>query len=109
MEKLLGLLFIIAVSVSQTSARVESRHPEQVHLSLGNSIHEMVVTWLTLDDVNTTVLVEYGAQPSQLRSRAIGKTTVFVDGGPAKTVRYIHRARMLVTPGKTYCKLSTTI
>uniref|UniRef100_A0A914WR41 Purple acid phosphatase n=1 Tax=Plectus sambesii TaxID=2011161 RepID=A0A914WR41_9BILA len=102
MEKLLGLLILVVYNCLQTSARPQSRQPEQVHLSLGVKPSQMVVTWLTQDDVNATVMVEYGTQLGQYQYQALGQTTVFVDGGAGQTVRYIHRAKMVVAPGQRY-------
>src|SRR4051812_38913110 len=105
MKQIIIFLFVLIASVVlKTNARPESRQPEQVHLSIGNGPTQMLVTWLTQDDVNATVFVEYGAQPGQYTFQAIGQTTRFVDGGQAHSVRYIHRAKMRVTPGQRYCK-----
>lgn len=107
--KKLSALLILACFTLLVRARPESRQPEQVHLSLGTSLYQMVVTWLTQDDVNATVYVEYGPQPGQYQFQSIGQTTVFVDGGEQHLRRYIHRAKMVVKPGQQYCKQFTNL
>ena len=61
---------------------------------------EMVVTWVTLSQTNSTV-VEYG--PKDLSMYVKGTEEVFVDGGTEKRKIYIHRAKMInLTPGNPY-------
>jgi len=75
--------------------------PEQVHLSYGGEPSLMWVTWVTLDDIGTTPLVEYGL--GNLTTSATGTTTKFVDGGTEKRVIYVHRALMNnLKAGQTY-------
>lgn len=62
--------------------------PEQIHLSLSNNGRDMVVTWSTPDSTGDSI-VEYGIDKINLE--AIGKETIFVDGGPEKRKQEIHR------------------
>ncbi|EYB84919.1 hypothetical protein Y032_0307g2022 [Ancylostoma ceylanicum] len=77
--------------------------PEQIHVSLGESPTEMVVTWLTFDDPGKT-LVNYGPATEKKPSQVIeGKCTEFVDKQRKTKRRYIHRATLTgLTPGTTY-------
>merc|ERR1719334_619217 len=65
--------------------------PEQVHLSLGEEPDEMVVTWVTFDPTDVSV-VEYGE--SGLELSATGEMTSFKDPGAEGRVEYVHVARM---------------
>lgn len=71
--------------VSVCTLRVQ---PEQIHLSYGVGPTEMIVTWVTFDPTNSSV-VEYGQ--NKLSLQASGEATKFVDGGSEKRVLYIHR------------------
>ncbi|KAI6189505.1 hypothetical protein M3Y97_00015700 [Aphelenchoides bicaudatus] len=76
--------------------------PEQVLLSFGGSVDKMFVTWVTFDDTNTST-VQYGLQMPMDKS-VVAKVSLFVDGGKAKTKRYIHRVTISgIKPGKRYC------
>lgn len=78
--------------------------PQQVHLSLGATPSEMVVTWLTVDATNTSV-VEYGSVKDNFRldRNQTGSSELFVDGGSEKRRMYIHRVLLTkLTPGEGY-------
>ena len=58
----------------------------------------IVVTWVTFTPTNSSV-VQYwlhGADPST-NTTAIGSSSTFVDQGPEKVVRYIHRVKVAAT------------
>ncbi|KAE9417406.1 hypothetical protein Angca_009148, partial [Angiostrongylus cantonensis] len=78
--------------------------PEQIHLSLGGSTTEMVITWLTFSDTEKT-LVNYGLiTDKKLPSIVEGKCSEFSEPSKRKNrIRYIHRAVLTgLTPGTTY-------
>ena len=62
----------------------------------------MIVTWVTLNEVNDSV-VEYG-QVTLLDKRTTGSVSVFQDDGAEQRREYIHRVvlRNLI-PGQKYC------
>ncbi|XP_075234057.1 acid phosphatase type 7 [Lycorma delicatula] len=62
--------------------------PEQVHISYGENLSSIVVTWSTKQSTNSSI-VEYGI--NGLVKSAFGYQKLFVDGGPLKRFEYIHR------------------
>lgn len=92
--------------------------PEQVHLSYGRKLFPrnkfrilllilvdpslMIVTWVTLNEVNDSI-VEYG-QFDMLENRTTGYVSIFQDSGSEQRREYIHRVvlRNLI-PGQKYC------
>lgn len=69
--------------------------PEQIHLSLGvDSSSEMVVTWTTLQPPRPDALVYFGRERHFLAEKVTPSVDLFVDAGPAKTKRWIYRARL---------------
>lgn len=97
--------------------------PEQIHLSYGRKWDEarvqrttssfrsvdpslMIVTWVTLNEVNDSV-VEYGALDT-LEQRATGWVSVFQDSGNELRREYVHRVVLRdLIPGRKYCKWSS--
>lgn len=64
----------------------------------------MVVTWVTLNEINDSV-VEYGTQ-IPLNKRVTGSVSVFQDGGTEKRREYIHRVVLhSLKPGEKYCNI----
>lgn len=81
--------------------------PEQVHLSYGKNVYEIVVTWSTFNDTKSSV-VEYGIGGMILQAE--GTSKLFIDGGPERHAQYIHRVRLAdLTPDSTYGKYSSTL
>ncbi|XP_011874902.1 PREDICTED: iron/zinc purple acid phosphatase-like protein isoform X2 [Vollenhovia emeryi] len=92
---LVSLLFF-----STAFASVIHYQPEAVHLSYGDNIHDIVVTWSTREDTKESI-VEYGIGGFALRAE--GNSTLFVDGGKAKQKQYIHRVWLKnLTPYSKY-------
>lgn len=95
----LSLLVLFSV-LAVTNCNVIHYQPEAVHLSYGDNIHNVVVTWSTRDDTKESV-VEYGI--GGLILRATGNSTLFVDGGKEKQKQYIHRVLLPnLTPNSNY-------
>lgn len=65
--------------------------PEQIHLSFGDDVSEVEVTWITWNATNSSV-VEYGI--GGLFSSALGITTKFIDGDENHNIRYIHKVKL---------------
>ena len=77
-------------------------YPEQIHLSYGTSPDQIIVTWVTLDFVNDSV-VEYGVH--DFKSAATGISEIFVDEGPDRRQINIHRVILSnLLPNKVYSK-----
>ncbi|XP_013772762.1 acid phosphatase type 7-like [Limulus polyphemus] len=74
--------------------------PEQIHISYGADPTQMIVTWVTMNPTNTS-MVEYGK--IKLTQVAKGNSILFTDGGPQMRQLYIHRVILdKLKPGKTY-------
>lgn len=50
---------------------------------------DIVVTWSTLNDTGDSI-VEYGIVQDGLKTKAIGSSKLFIDGGNQKQKQYIH-------------------
>lgn len=62
----------------------------------------MIVTWVTLNEVNDSV-VEYG-QVGLLNKRTTGTVSIFQDDGSEQRREYIHRVILRdLIPGQKYC------
>ncbi|KAI6204497.1 hypothetical protein M3Y94_00680900 [Aphelenchoides besseyi] len=91
-------------SLSTHEVDLDSRSllPEQVHLAYGGSPSKMSVTWITFDDTHHS-FVRYG-RDGKLDHSVKATIRKFVDGGKARTVRYVHCALIQdIRPGQQYC------
>ncbi|XP_076046783.1 acid phosphatase type 7-like [Oratosquilla oratoria] len=89
---LLGILVGTARGFAPRGARVKDWQPQQVHLALGETIDEIVVTWVTPDLPSEAVMVEYGRLDLDLI--AYGNSTMFKDGGSLGRTFWIHRVHL---------------
>ena len=98
------LLLLFCVTCHPAYGLVDTQ-PQQVHLSLGKDETEMMVTWLTIDSIETKPTVEFGSMDSfpSYPFTSSGWSTKFVDGGSEQRTMYIHRVLMEgLTPGQGY-------
>lgn len=98
-------VFLFFTVVTVVNGWVESDpQPQQIHLSLGASPQEMIVTWLTTNSTPHSI-VQYGpaeAVPTFPLTQE-GYQTKFVDGGSEKRSMYIHRVLLKnLKPGQGY-------
>ncbi|XP_077292142.1 acid phosphatase type 7 isoform X2 [Arctopsyche grandis] len=84
-------LLVIVALVAEPTFCYDSYQPEQIHLSFGDNVSEVIVTWSTFDATPDSI-VEYGI--GEMNMTATGKSTLFVDGGKSKHSQYIHRVRL---------------
>lgn len=101
MLKALFVLFLSLnfIGVVIVSCEVQTQ-PEQVHINYGVGPSQMMITWLTIDPTNQSV-VEYGE--FKLDKVKFGNQTKFIDGGSEKRVMFIHRVLLTdLTPNTTY-------
>lgn len=98
------LLFLL---FGQGSCKINHYQPEQIHLSFGDDLLEMFVTWTTFSQTSSSV-VEYGINGLILKKT--GESQKFIDGGEEKRTMYIHRVKLdHLTPNSTYCKCSCEV
>ncbi|UJR10227.1 hypothetical protein I4U23_014440 [Adineta vaga] len=98
---LIFLIFNIVSSKPVTSNDPIYGQPEQIHLSYGLDPSLMIVTWVTLTEVNDSI-VEYG-QLDLFDKRATGSVSIFQDSGDEKRQEYIHRVVLHdLIPGQKY-------
>lgn len=77
-----------------------SYQPEQIHLSFGDTVNDVVVTWSTVNGTKESI-VEYGT--GGLILTANGTSTLFVSGGYEKRKQYIHKVKLPnLTSGTKY-------
>jgi len=94
---------VILSFFSTAFATVLHYQPEAVHLSYGDKIHDIVVTWSTRNNTKESI-VEYGINGFILRAE--GNSTLFVDGGNESQTQYIHRVWIKdLTPNSKYSKI----
>lgn len=100
-SKIVILIFYI-YSFPIASGDVFWQQPEQIHLSYGNNIFEIVVTWSTFNQTAKS-MVEYGI--GGLIFKQEGSSKLFVDGGSQKHSEYIHTVTLKhLTPDSKYSK-----
>ena len=97
----LGVCASTSVDTPGVSTHLGACEPDGVHLSLGDNDDEMMVVWQTVS-ANCSTVVEYGTD-GQLSTRVAGEKESFVDGGPERLVRVIHKTLLTgLLPGETY-------
>ena len=117
------LLFLLIIIVCiLPAACVSSKHaPTGVHLSLGDDDDQMVVTWVTLKHTTFSTVELYHNEGGRPKIADVGGDDVvrdgppppsqitngtqreFVDGGPAKAVRFVHTVVLRdLRPGNKY-------
>ncbi|EEB14144.1 acid phosphatase precursor, putative [Pediculus humanus corporis] len=84
------LLVVVLTNTLTVASKysVEDYQPTQIHIAFGNTVSDIVVTWVTTSKTKHSV-VEYGL--NGLIDRAEGNQTLFRDGGKLKRKFYIHR------------------
>ncbi|CAB3223364.1 unnamed protein product [Arctia plantaginis] len=86
---LLGVSWGKTINVSRPGVKYDCAYcqPEQVHISFGDKINDIVVTWSTFNDTQGSV-VQFG---KGIMDRTVsGTSKLFVDGGLLKRSQYIH-------------------
>lgn len=73
--------------VGTNETPVHDYQASQVHISFGNTVSDIIVTWVTANQTENSV-VEYGID--ELVNTAYGNQTLFIDGGTEKRRFYIH-------------------
>jgi len=77
------------------------------HSLFAETASDIVVTWSTKNLTNSSI-VEYGI--GRLNSKAVGSTSLFVDGGKERRAQYIHRVQLSnLAPGETYCMYNNSL
>nr|BAN20525.1 purple acid phosphatase, putative [Riptortus pedestris] len=79
----------------------KTQEPEQVHIAFGSDPTQTIaITWSTNEPTPESAVL-YGK--NDLSIKAVGTSREFVDAGPEKRVRYIHRVKLLdLEPGASY-------
>jgi len=95
---LTNLVCILTLSATLVNAGLFYQ-PEQVHISLGENVSAIVVTWSTKNF--TESFVQYGIGDDKLTLSAKGSSTKFVDQGARKLFQYIHRVTLTNLQPKT--------
>lgn len=95
-----GLILLQLIVCSAASNKPLHYQPEQIHLSYGDDPTQMVVTWVTLNQTNSTI-VEYGQ--ASLNYMAPGIETLYIDNGSERRHIYMHRVILTqLEPGQKY-------
>lgn len=96
-------LFILIINCSCYA--LIDQQPQQIHLSLGQNVGQMIVTWITFNATSIST-VEYGpedeiSQPlpkylnvskDKFPYKVTGTSEKFIDGGDERREMFIHRA-----------------
>lgn len=97
------LLVLISTVACLLSVANGNSHHQQIHLSFGQNVDEMIVTWVTRHN-DQSVHVRYGLNDTnkfQFKSKV--STSKYVNPGKEKRVMYIHRAILKeLEPGRLY-------
>ena len=99
-----GLVAFWLMAVAASAATADEHAPSGVHIAFGTRDDEMSVTWHTLASNPGDAVVEYSLLSDvSASSRVEGTTRAFVDGGPERSVRFVHRVVLSnLEPGATY-------
>ncbi|XP_068159680.1 acid phosphatase type 7 isoform X3 [Drosophila tropicalis] len=97
------LLFLLTLSsigglhvqaVEEEPTQIVHYQPEQVHLSFGDSLSDIVVTWSTRGSPNASQVNYAENYLSDVLQTVTGHWTRFVDGGHKRRSQYIHRVTL---------------
>ena len=104
-----GVVALWLIAFAASAATADDHAPSGVHIAFGTRDDEMSVTWHTLASNPGDAVVEYSllsdvsASKPAPSSRVEGTTRAFVDGGPERSVRFVHRVVLSnLEPGATY-------
>ena len=104
-----GVVAFWLIAFAASAATADDHAPSGVHIAFGTRDDEMSVTWHTLASNPGDAVVEYSllsdvsASKPAPSSRVEGTTRAFVDGGPERSVRFVHRVVLSnLEPGATY-------
>ncbi len=84
-------LFLVCFLFTLVSAEYTTE-PQQVHLSFGQQVNDIIVTWSTQNPTKTSV-VGYTINYRKFYNTS-GTETKFVDGGSLHRIQYIHRVTL---------------
>ncbi|XP_023035328.1 acid phosphatase type 7 isoform X2 [Drosophila willistoni] len=89
-------------AVEEEPTNIVHYQPEQVHLSFGESVLDIVVTWNTRDNTKESIC-EFGINGLEHTVKSNKPPVAFVDGGPKNAKQYIHRVTLAqLQPNTTY-------
>jgi len=93
---------IVLLSTLLVCANAGSHH-QQIHLSFGQNVDEMVLTWVTKHK-DENVHVRYGLNENEkFEFKAKASSTKYINPGKEARIMYIHRAILKeLEPGKMY-------
>ncbi|XP_071535024.1 acid phosphatase type 7 isoform X2 [Panulirus ornatus] len=100
--KALGCILMVPAMLSQVLAslpfmfdigevRTDDFQPQQIHIAIGESAQDMVITWTTPSETSLSV-VEFGRE--SLNDSAHGIALSFTDGGSEHRKMWIHRVTL---------------